>query len=173
MKTVDGKRGADVAPAGRFIGLRHDDLDTQDQVEVVRLALDVLAARHAPGQLLGSPTDTRAYLRLMLAEYKNEVFACLFLDNRHRVIAFETLFWGTIDGTAVYPRVVVARALALNSAAVIFTHNHPSGVAEPSRADELLTQRLKEALALVEIRVLDHIIVSSEGAASMAERGCI
>lgn len=157
----------------RFAGLGHHELDEAEQAEVVRLAIEVLAARHARGQPLSNPVDTRRYLQLALAEYKNEVFAVLWLDQRHRVIAFETLFWGTIDGTAVYPRVVVERALAHNAAAAIFTHNHPSGVAEPSRADELLTQRLKDALALVDIRVLDHIVVSSEGSVSLAERGLV
>jgi len=94
-------------------------------------------------------------------------------DNRHRVLGFEELFFGTIDGASVHPRVVVQRALDLNSAAVIFAHNHPSGVAEPSRADEVLTRRLKEALALVDVRVLDHIVAGCEGTVSFAERGLL
>ncbi|MCY1425563.1 hypothetical protein D9M71_413530 [compost metagenome] len=99
------------------------------------------------------------------------MFACLFLDTRHRVLAFEVLFHGSIDGASVYPRQVVKRALAHNAAALILTHNHPSGVAEPSQADRLLTQRLKDALALVDVRVLDHFIVGDGEPLSMAERG--
>ena len=105
--------------------------------------------------------------------YQREVFACLFLDNRHRVIAFEELFFGSIDSAAVHPREVVKAALRHNAAALIFAHNHPSGVAEPSRADELLTRRLKEALALVDIRVLDHLVVGDGEPLSLAERGLI
>jgi DNA repair protein RadC len=101
------------------------------------------------------------------------VFACLFLDNRHRVIEYRELFNGTIDGASVHPREVVRQALTANAAAVIFAHNHPSGVAEPSRADELLTRRLKEALALVDIRVLDHLVVGDGDAVSFAERGLL
>jgi DNA repair protein RadC len=97
---------------------------------------------------------------------------CLFLDNRNRVITFEKMFYGTIDGASVYPREVVRMALKTNAAAVIFAHNHPSGVAEPSQADEQITQRLKEALALVDIRVLDHLIVGDE-VVSFAERGLL
>jgi len=101
------------------------------------------------------------------------VFACVFLDNRHRIIAFEELFQGTIDGASVHPRVVVQKALENNAAAVIFAHNHPSGVAEPSMADQRITQRLKDALALVEIRVLDHFIVTAEDSISFAERSLL
>ena len=102
-----------------------------------------------------------------------EAFGCLFLDNRHRLIAFEILFHGTVDGASVHPREVVKRALEHNSAAVIFAHNHPSGVAEPSQADELITRRLRDALALVDIRVLDHVIVGLERCVSFAERGLL
>lgn len=172
MRTADRKSRV-IKSSNRLLGWRAEDLNESEQVEAIRLGVEVLTARHAPGELLSSPADTRRYLQMTLAEYKNEVFAALFLDNRHRVLAFEALFHGTIDGTAVYPRVVVERALALNAAAVIFTHNHPSGVAEPSRADELLTQRLKEALSLVDIRVLDHIVVSSIETVSLAERGLL
>ncbi|MCY1404001.1 hypothetical protein D9M71_191980 [compost metagenome] len=99
------------------------------------------------------------------------MFACLFLDSRHRVLAFEVLFHGSIDGASVYPRQVVKRALAHNAAALILTHNHPSGVAEPSQADRALTQRMKDALALVDVRVLDHFIVGDGEPLSMAEHG--
>ncbi|EKM95994.1 hypothetical protein C211_09813 [Stutzerimonas degradans] len=105
----------------------------------------------------------RDYLKARLRHEPHELFGCLFLDSRHRVLAFEVLFHGTIDGASVYPRQVVKRALAQNAAAVILTHNHPSGVAEPSQADRQLTQRLKEALALIDVRVLDHFIVGEGG----------
>lgn len=125
------------------------------------------------GDALTSPDDTRRYLTACLRGYGHEVFAALFLDNRHRVIAFEELFSGTIDGASVHPREVVKRALSHNAAALILAHNHPSGVAEPSRADESITRRLREALGLVEIRVLDHLIVGDGEIVSLAERGLI
>ncbi len=125
------------------------------------------------GQALTSPEDTRAFLTAHLRDRPQEIFCCLFLDTRHRVLAFEELFRGTLDGAAVYPREVVKQALAHNAAAVILAHNHPSGVAEPSRADEVLTQRLKDALALVDIRVLDHLVVGDGDITSFAERGLL
>jgi DNA repair protein RadC len=124
------------------------------------------------GDVLTSPEATRGYLIVRLRDIPYEVFTCLFLDNRHRVIAYEELFRGTLDGASVHPREVVKRALHHNAAAVIFAHNHPSGVAEPSQADERITQRLKEALALVDIRVLDHMVIGDE-VVSFAERGLI
>jgi DNA repair protein RadC len=124
-------------------------------------------------QVLSSPKDTRNYLKARLRAYQHEVFACLFLDNRHRVICFEELFSGTIDGASVHPREVVKRALFHNAAALILAHNHPSGVAEPSRADQNITQRLKEALALVDIRILDHFVIGDSEPVSFAERGLI
>ena len=108
-----------------------------------------------------------------MMDHKAEVFGCLFLDNQHRVIETVEMFQGTIDGASVYPRIVVQQALALNAAAIMFFHNHPSGVAEPSLADEAITKRLKEALALVDIRVLDHFIVTAGESVSFAERGLI
>jgi len=125
------------------------------------------------GDVLSSPDDTRRFLSARLRRYPHEVFAALFLDNRHRVIIFEELFTGTIDGASVHPREVVRRALQHNAAALILAHNHPSGVAEPSRADESITRRLKDALALVDIRVLDHLIVGDGEIVSLAERGLI
>lgn len=122
---------------------------------------------------LGSTRETREFLQAQLRDRKNEVFCVLFLDNRHRVLVFEELFQGTLNGTAVYPREIVKRALKHNAAAVILVHNHPSGVAEPSRADELLTNRLKEALTLVDIRLLDHLIVGDGETVSFSERGLI
>jgi DNA repair protein RadC len=132
-----------------------------------------LEARVVRGEGLESPDDTLKFLQASLRDRAYEVFCCLFLDNRHRVIAFEELFRGTLNGTAVYPREVVRRALALNAAAVILVHNHPSGVAEPSRADEALTQRLTEALSLVDVRVLDHLVVGDGETVSFSERGLL
>ncbi|TFG80743.1 MAG: JAB domain-containing protein [Chromatiales bacterium] len=123
--------------------------------------------------VLENPDTTRRFLGSRLRHLKYEVFACLFLDNRHRVIALEELFNGTIDGASVHPREVVRRVLHFNAAAVILAHNHPSGVAEPSRADVQLTRRLVDALALVDVRVLDHFIVGDGPGVSFAERGLI
>ena len=126
----------------------------------------------ARGEALENPSATRAYFRARLCGYGQEVFTCLFLDNRHRVIACEDLFQGTIDGASVYPREVVKRALTHNAAALICAHNHPSGVAEPSQADIEITRRLKQALALVDVRLLDHVVVGDE-TVSLAERGLV
>lgn len=125
------------------------------------------------GSALTSPGAVRDYLRLALASRPHEVFLVLFLDSQHRVLSDAELFRGTLTQTSVYPREVVKAALAANAAAVIFAHNHPSGVAQPSQADELLTRQLKEALALVEVRVLDHFIVAGSQALSFAERGLL
>jgi DNA repair protein RadC len=122
---------------------------------------------------LTSPVQTRDYLRAKLHHYAYEVFSCLFLDNRHRIIRYEELFRGTINGASVHPREVVKQALEHNAAAIIFAHNHPSGVAEPSRADRQIPRRLKEALGLVDIRVLDHIVIGEGETVSLAERGLI
>ena len=132
-----------------------------------------LQARLAAGEALNGPEDTRNYLTARLRHLPYEIFACLFLDNRHRVIAFEEMFRGTINATGVYPREVVRRALELNAAAVILAHNHPSGVTEPSHADEAMTTRLAEALATVDIRVLDHFVVGEGRPVSFAERGML
>ncbi|MDH3525919.1 MAG: DNA repair protein RadC [Gammaproteobacteria bacterium] len=135
-----------------------------------------MARRHLQEQLqredvLENPDSTRRYLASRLRHLPHEVFACLFLDTRHRVIAFEELFRGTIDGASVHPREVVKHALHHNAAALILAHNHPSGVAEPSRADIQLTRRLVDALALVDIRILDHLIIGDAETVSLAERG--
>ena len=139
---------------------------------VLEMAKRHLFEQLVRGDALCSPQQTRQFLTAQLADYPHEVFACLFLDNRNRVIAFEKMFYGTIDGASVYPREVVRLALKKNAAAIIFAHNHPSGVAEPSHADEQITQRLKEALALVDIRVLDHFVIGDE-IVSFAERGLL
>jgi len=135
-----------------------------------------LARRHLSEQLVretvfNNPETVTDFVRAHLQDYEHEVFLVLFLDNRHRLIVAEELFRGTIDGAAVYPREVVKQALYHNAAALIFAHNHPSGIAEPSSADEQITARLKQALALMDIRLLDHIIVGSEGEVSLAARG--
>ena len=157
----------------RFADMNTGQLNDSEKQSLVALAFAVLQEQHQPGMLLPSPNQTREYLRLRLAGRKAEVFGCVFVDNRHCVIEAAELFQGTIDGAAVYPRVVVQQALALNAAAIVFFHNHPSGVAEPSRADEAITRRLKEALALVDIRVLDHLIVTAGESVSFAERGLL
>lgn len=135
-----------------------------------------MSRRHTESTLSrgDAPIDaatTKQYLQQCLRAYPHEVFACLFLDNKHRMIAFKELFHGTIDGASVYPREVVKQALAHNAAAVIFAHNHPSGIAEPSQADQQITQRLQSALKLVDIRVLDHIVVGDGETVSFAETG--
>jgi DNA repair protein RadC len=125
------------------------------------------------GDALTCPDDTRRYLKARLRDYPFEVFGCLFLDNRHRMIRYEELFRGTIDGASVHPREVVRRALEHNAAAVILAHNHPSGVAEPSSADARITERLKSALSLIDVRVLDHLIIGDSEITSLAERGLL
>jgi DNA repair protein RadC len=138
--------------------------------ELVRRALaETLRDRDA----LSSPAVVRDYLRIMLAQRDHEVFMVLFLDAQNRVIAPEEMFRGTLTQTSVYPREVAKRALSLNAAAVILAHNHPSGVAEPSQADQCLTQSLRTALQLVDVRVLDHIVVAGSTATSFAERGLL
>jgi len=141
--------------------------------DIIGMAKKLIGRRFNRGRSLTSPHETRHYLSLILSDLEHETFATIFLDNRHRVLAFEEMFKGTIDGASVHPREVVKRALRLNAAAVIFVHNHPSGVAEPSQADRNITQKLKNALALVEIRVLDHIVVGGTDTVSMAESGML
>ena len=157
----------------RFDGFSLSELNDVEKRSLMAMALAMLTEQHRPGNALGSPEETRRYLRIRLAEHKNEVFGCLFLDNRNRIIEVAELFQGTIDGASVHPRVVVQKALEFNAAAILFFHNHPSGVAEPSHADEAITRRLKEALALVDVRVLDHFVVTAGESVSFAERGLI
>lgn len=140
---------------------------------VHELAKRALAEELRRDTLLNSPSKVHDYLRLRLGHLAHEVFVALFVDAQNRLIAAEELFRGTLTQTSVYPREVVKRALAFNAAAVVFAHNHPSGVAEPSRADEMLTRALKEALQLVDVRVLDHLIVGQGGTMSFAERGLL
>ena len=123
--------------------------------------------------MISNPGTVRKFLKLKLTEQEREVFAVLFLDNQHRLIEYEELFFGTIDGASVHPREVAKSALKHNAAAVIFAHNHPSGLAEPSQADQRITDRLKSALSLLDIRVLDHMIVGDAAVFSFAERGLL
>ena len=137
------------------------------------MARRALMEKMASGNALNSPATVREYLRLKLQALPHEVFVALFLDAQNRVIEFEELFRGTLTQTSVYPREIVKRVLHHNAASVILAHNHPSGAAEPSHADETLTQALKQALALVDVRVLDHFIVAGSGVLSFAERGLL
>jgi DNA repair protein RadC len=188
-----GSRGQDAVELARglirdFSGLRQLMLADKHRLCATRgvgpakyaqlQAVLELARRHLGeglrrGDTLGNPSDTKRYLNARLCDYAYEVFACLFLDTRHRLISYEELFRGTIDGASVHPREVVRRALQHNAAAVVLAHNHPSGVAEPSDADRRITRRLQDALGLVDIRVLDHLVVGDQVTVSFAERGWI
>ena len=140
---------------------------------VLEMSRRHLAERLRRESALESPQAVRDYFKALLRHEPHEVFGCLFLDTRHRMLAFEVLFRGSIDSASVYPRQVVKRALAHNAAAVIFCHNHPSGISDPSQADRTLTKRLIQALDLIEVRVLDHFVVTAHGATSMAELGLV
>ena len=161
------------AAGNRFERLKPSVLSSVEKAALIALALRVLAERHRAGRALGSPDETRAFLRIKLADRKSELFGALFLDCRHRIIEVAELFQGTIDGASVHPRVVVQRALEVNAGAIVLFHNHPSGVAEPSHADEAITRRLRDALALIDVRVLDHFIVAAGESVSFAERGIL
>ncbi len=141
---------------------------------IIRQAITLLEHRiFKAGPSLSSPAAVRDYLHLKLVAEPNEIFAIVFLDSQHQVLAYEPLFKGTVDQTSVYPRVVVQRALALNASALILAHQHPSGVTEPSAADRALTDRLKAALGTVDVRVLDHFIVGKGNPYSFAEAGLL
>jgi len=142
----------------------------QAAAELVRRSLFEQVQRR---DAMTSPAEVRAYLRMTLVGREHEVFLVMFLNSQHHVLAAEEMFRGTLDQTAVYPREIVKRCLMLNASAVILAHNHPSGVPEPSRADEMLTKTLKNALSLIDTRVLDHFIVARDGVVSLAERGLI
>ncbi len=144
---------------------------TEDQI--VKRALQILEGEARKSDALTSPRAVRDYLRLLLCKKEQEAFVVIALDAQHRVVASEELFRGTLSQTSVYPREVVKWALKHNAAAVLFAHNHPSGVAEPSSADEVLTRTLKSALALVDIQVLDHFIIAGPYSVSFAERGLL
>jgi DNA repair protein RadC len=142
-------------------------------VAAIELARRSIDERLKQGAALTSPGAVRDYLRLSLASREHEVFVCIWVDAQHKVIAIDEAFRGTLTQTSVYPREIVKAALKANAAAVIFAHNHPSGVAQPSQSDELLTRNLKEALGLVDVKVLDHFIVAGNQAISFAERGLL
>ena len=170
---------------GGLAGLLHADVRGLDGVKglgpakraevaaVLEIARRVLAQQLAEQPLFDSPQRVKDYLALNLRPLGHEAFAVLFLDSQHRSIAFEVMFRGTLAHTSVHPREIVKRALALNAAAVVLAHNHPSGVAEPSRADEMVTQAVRAALQLVDVRVLDHLVVGAGSVLSFAERGLI
>jgi DNA repair protein RadC len=160
--TDDLKRVKGIGPAKRA-----------ELAAVLELARRSMAGELQQRALFDTPGRVKDYLRLALAQRTHEVFAALFLDAQNQLLTMEEMFRGTLTQTSVYPREVVKRALALNAAAVVFAHNHPSGVAEPSRSDEFLTQSLKSALALVDIRVLDHLVVGQSDVVSFAERGLL
>ena len=174
LQQFDGLRGLLNANQLQFC-----EVDGLGQAKFVQLqAVLEMAQRHfnqtwLREAALSSPTDARHFLHNRLRDYPHEVFACLFLDNQHRVIRFEELFHGTINGTSVHPREVIQKTLEYNAAALIFAHNHPSGLAEPSRADRLLTERLKQALTQIEVQVLDHIVVGDGETVAFSERGWI
>jgi DNA repair protein RadC len=170
---------------GGLAGLLHANADDLQRVKglgpakraelvaVLELARRALAEQLRERAALDSPQAVKDYLQLQLASKKHECFAVLFLDNQHRLLALEEMFRGTLAQTSVYPREVVLRALHHHAAAVVLAHNHPSGTVQPSRADETLTQALKAALALIDVRVLDHVIVAPGLALSMAEKGLL
>ena len=168
---LSGLLATDAAELGSVKGL--GPAKQAELAAVLEIARRSLASRLAQTPVFDSPQAVKDYLQLQLASKPHEVFAVLFLDTQHRLLAFEELFRGTLNQASVYPREVVKRALALNAAAAILAHNHPSGVAEPSRADEALTQALKAALALVDVRVLDHFVVARGSVVSFAERGLL
>lgn len=151
---------------------RNEDLFEPATVDEVRENY-VKLTEHTIGTAIRSPNDTEQFLHARLMGLEHEMFCIIYLDNRHRIIEYQELFRGTVDGTSVYPREVVKEALKHNAAAIILAHNHPSGVAEPSQADERITKRLKSALELVDIRVLDHLIIGKKDTTSLALRGLL
>lgn len=168
MKSV---RSEDPVPYG------HSCDYTQEEQDILQKAREIIASRFRAGRTLSSPQATADFLIHHFnggdKPLEHEVFVAVWLDNHHRVLGVENLFTGTVNGASVYPREVVKRALGHNAAAVIFAHNHPSGGTEPSMADRQITDRLKEALKLVDVRVLDHVIVGGADTLSFAERGLI
>jgi DNA repair protein RadC len=141
--------------------------------QMYQLMLSLLEQEYFRTDQLTSPQKTIQYLQVKLAKYEQEVFCCIYLDTQHHVIGFEELFTGTLDSCSVYPRQIVKQCMLNNAAAVLFCHNHPSGDPSPSNADKVLTKRLQEALALIDIRVLDHIVIGGATSTSFAERGLI
>jgi DNA repair protein RadC len=170
---IRSDRGHIAEPVPRYSSGLERGGETVSDDEVIAAALRILARRVTTTSVLSNPRAVRDYLAMRFAGLEHEVFVCLYLNARNRILSCEELFRGTLDGASVHPREVVKRALANNAAAIVLAHNHPSGVAEPSQADELITRRLKEALALVDIRVLDHLIVGGDKVESFAERGLL
>ncbi len=174
LQQFGGISGLLAADRGQLLGCRGMGESKLAVLEAAQeLARRQLEEGLAGGDVLTSPERTRRFLQHHLAGHAREVFTCLFLDNQHRLLRCDDLFFGTLDGAAVYPREVAVRALQYRAAAVIFAHNHPSGVAEPSAADRRITERLCQALALLDIRVLDHVVVGRGQACSFAERGLL
>lgn len=173
MSTTPSPRVTNEERAALYVVGPSFDLVTQAQDATIRDALAILAGRLKAGPIMDGPQVVKDYLVLWLAPAEYEQFAVLFLDVQHRIIDKRIMFTGTLTQTSVYPREVVKAALKVNAGAVILAHNHPSGNAEPSRADECLTNTLKSALALVDVRVLDHVVVSATGTCSMAQRGLL
>ena len=151
----------------------NQDMFTPSQEATIREAISILETRLKNKEVFSNPSEVKDLCRLKIGHMRDEYFCCLFLSAQHHLISFERLFRGTIDGSAVHPRVVVRRALELNAAAIIFTHNHPSGVSEPSSADIRMTNKLREALALVDVRVIDHLVAGTNETTSMAEKGLL
>jgi len=167
-------RGVGRVTPARLTKAMRAALASQDAQQIVVAALTVLEQRAKyERSTLSSPQVVRDYLRLKLADLEHEVFAAVWLDSQNRALEFDELFRGTLAQTSVYPREVVKRALRVNAAGVIFAHNHPSGVAEPSAADQVLTEALKRALALVDVKVLDHFVIGGSAAVSFVERGLL
>jgi DNA repair protein RadC len=174
LKQCDGFAGLMRAEAAQLQGIKGlGPAKRSELLAVMEMARRALVQQMSTAPIFDSPQRVKDYLQLQLGGLQHEVFAVLFLDAQHRLLRMEELFRGTLSQTSVYPREVVKRALALNAGAVLLAHNHPSGVAEPSRADEYLTQTLKTALALVDVRVLDHLVVGRGQVVSMAERGLL
>jgi DNA repair protein RadC len=173
LQDYDGLRDLLAADQARFCQGRGLGVAKYVQLQaVIEMSRRFLQEKLKRGDAMTSPDIVEHYLQTRLRNYPYEVFACLFMDNRHRVIEYEELFRGTIDAASVYPREVVRRALDHNAAAVIFAHNHPSGVAEPSQADEKITHRLKDALDLIDVRVLDHFVIGDQ-VVSFVKRGLL
>lgn len=151
----------------------YDSGFTSTQRTTIREAIGILESRLRTTETFTKPIAVKQFCQLHVAAEKDEYFCCLFLNAQHQLLAFERLFRGTVDGASVHPRIVVRRALELNAAAVVFTHNHPSGATKPSKEDVSITKRLKESLGLIDVRVLDHIVVGSTGSTSMTEEGLL
>lgn len=166
-----GQNAPHLKPVNRFARLKPSDLDAEESASVVALALAVMERKHRRGKSITSPADALAHFRLRLGELDFEVFEIVFLDNRNRIIAIETLFRGSIDGASVHPREVLKDVIHHQAAAIMLLHNHPSGVCEPSMADRRITDRIREMMKMIDVRVLDHMIVSAEDSYSFAEHG--